>query len=381
MRKNGIIPPHFLYYIENEGIDITEFKSSNFTEKDPYDRMVVNFPYGVSRLPIQVIFDKLDYSSPPDFILIKDSIVMNYRDIIQEWNFRESSSLYTALSKIRLQFSAEQERRLREKTENINAFSYNENNMSWVGKILQFIKSKFASYKEILKSDCVVDIVLGDSDLKTDEKYKNHVILSYPIDISLRSRNITRFPIFNILIPLSYEGHFYISITTPHFINISDFKIQEDLIKLINFSDYINKYELYLIDYFKEMKLREVVINKITEANIGFPLEIDTSNFNKLSLYFSYNKNSMSAIGNSSMKMRAGQSTPPITSNTPTNFILHFHFLKDEFHKIEFHIIDADKLQIVIKKQLGYSSSDREMNNLVHSILQTVLDNIQLKKK
>ena len=114
MKKIGIIPPHFVYYLENEGIDIVDFKSSDFTSKNSYDRIIVKFPYGNDTLDIQVIFDVVDLSSPPDFIILNEcNTFMDYSEIIKNWNFKESKTLYESLYKIKELYSADQENSLR----------------------------------------------------------------------------------------------------------------------------------------------------------------------------------------------------------------------------------------------------------------------------
>ena len=114
MKKIGVIPPHFIYYLENEGIDVIEFKSSDFYSKTNYDKIIVKFPYCSGTLDIQVIFDIIDRSSPPDFVLLNEiNSYMDYGEIMKSWNFKESNMLYLLLLKIKEMYSIEQEKSLR----------------------------------------------------------------------------------------------------------------------------------------------------------------------------------------------------------------------------------------------------------------------------
>src|SRR5690349_17966260 len=101
MIKKGIIPPHFLHFIHNEGISAEDFRPGNMTNKDVYDRFIVKFPFSIYYISIQVIFDFFDQTSPPDFILIRDeNMIIKYSEIMRDWNFKDSSSLYRVLVNI-----------------------------------------------------------------------------------------------------------------------------------------------------------------------------------------------------------------------------------------------------------------------------------------
>lgn len=122
MKNYGKIPPHFLYTIESEGIQISEMKSSNLALKESFDRMILKVPYCNRTLDIQVIFDSINISNPPDFILIKEeNLLLNYTEIIKDWNFKDSSTLHHCLLKLKNLFSLAQEKRLKEEIEK-NAF-------------------------------------------------------------------------------------------------------------------------------------------------------------------------------------------------------------------------------------------------------------------
>jgi hypothetical protein len=263
------------------------------------------------------------------------------------------------------------------------------NIFEYIDKMISKIKSRFVNYKQIPKSGCFLEIFLnygGNSNhmLSKDvpEKYSNHIILSYPVDFLIRSRNINRAPIINIYIPITYDMKFYVDVKTPHFVSISDFKINTEFYDLKTFNEVLPRFENYLIDYLKDIVVRETVIHKIIDANFGFPLEIDTLNYSKFSLYFHYNKNSMS-LANSSFK---GKGVSPVTP-TPNpnsqllcnNLMLFFSFIKEE-KKLEFQIINCDVLRMIAKRKFDYSASEREINNLLSSILETILENISKKK-
>jgi hypothetical protein len=475
MRKNGKIPPHFLYFLENEGIELTNFRSSNFAGKDSYDRVLVKFPYSYKTIDIQVIFDNLDYSAPPDFLFLNENnIFIDYGEIIKDWNFKESSTLYNSLNRIKEKYALEQERKFKEELKkslksgpggigsfsrlnsNINNINLNENQQAGfcllennryesqdlefmnifehIDRIINKLKLRFQNYKQIPRSGTFLDLVLNiyqvggsnqqggsnnNNSSKTAEKeqnskFENHIIISYPYDFLIRSRNLNRSPIINIYIPITYDMRFYVDIKTPHFVSFQDFKyFNNEFYDLKNFNEVLNKLENQLLEYLKELQLRESIINKIIDSNIGFPLEIDTYSYSKLSLYFNYpgskaNSQSASSSFKSATYGQSISSTPgkmsPVKSFTPnptkdlninadsfqlqsqgqllnTNFILFFNFTKDD-KKLEFQIINCDILRMIIKKKFDYLNcyNDREMNNLLTNILQTVLDNIQRKK-
>ena len=266
MKKNGNIPPHFIYFLENEGIQITDYKSSNFTLSESYDRIVVKFPFSISTLDIQVLFDNLDYSSPPDFVPLVDNIMINYNDIIDSWNFKDSSALYHSLNKIKEIYSKENEKKLlsMEMSESYQM-------------IINFLNVKLNKYNHIKREERILDVLINH---KIDNI--SHVIISYPMDIIIRCRNINRQPIINIIIP-SYSNNFTMTLRLPHF--VEELVIQKEEYSFSMFSEEINKFEKNIKNYFENMKLRENIVNQVIVSNIGFPLEIDTYAFNKFSIY------------------------------------------------------------------------------------------------
>ncbi len=432
MRKNGKIPPHFLYFLENECIEVTDFHSGTLSSigRDSYDRMVVKFPYSIKTLEIQVIFDNLDYSIPPDFVLTKDEkIYIDYKQVTKEWVFKESSSLYNALNKIKEFYSLHQHKRLKEETSKALGNSnnnYNDSNdlgntniFTYINKLYDRIKSRFSTYKNIPKSLCYIDVIINydskqNSSNNQDDRYNNHIIISYCADLYIRSRNINRAPIINIYIPITYDMKFYMDVKTPYFVSINDFKVPNDYYNLSEASEVIQMFENSLIEHFRLMQLREVFVNKVIEANIGFPLEVDTYSFSKFTLYFNYNKNNMNVIANSSLKkINPGGNgnnniTPAFNTGTDTgnekknsnsnnvainntalqqqniasqvahNFLLHFAFKNKE---VELQIINSDLLRMMFKKKFDNYSTEKEISKILNVVLYSINDVIQGVKK
>ena len=122
------------------------------------------------------------------------------------------------------------------------------------------------------------------------------------------------------------------------------------------------------------MRDREFVISKIIESNIGFPLEIQTQNFMKLSLYCHSSK----TIVNSTNDSQAKKNANPVVINN--HYLLYFIFFADEEKKFEFQIVDNDKLKIVSRKKLDYGITEREINNLLHLIVSIISECMQSKK-
>jgi hypothetical protein len=173
---------------------------------------------------------------------------------------------------------------------------------------------------------------------------------------------------------------FYIDVKTPHFVNISEFRFPNDYFNLKNSIDVIQKFESLLIEYLKEMQLRETVISKILDSGIGFPLEIDTFNYNKFSLYFHYNKNNMSLVANSSLKGKSSNQIFAQSVSHVNNLLIHFKFIRED-KKLEFQIINCDLLRMLTKKKIEYGTSEKEINSVLQIILQTISEILQPLKK
>ena len=259
MKKNGKIPPHFLYFLENEGIEISDYSSSNLMQKDSYDKITVKFPYSLKTLDIQIIFDNIDYSLPPDFLFIKENnFFVDYHEVVKYWNFKESSALFNCLNKIKEIYARKQESIFHEESQNINLFlddgNYDSNleivlTIESINEIINFIKSKFLSFK--LKKNPQIEMVLNyvshmnsPSNMSLADNMKNSVIISYPLDICIRSRNIVQHPMVNISVPITKEGTFYMTLQSPHYISTKDSQtFQEEFFYLKDFESHINKFE------------------------------------------------------------------------------------------------------------------------------------------
>ena len=392
MKKIGVIPPHFIYYLENEGIDVIEFKSSDFYSKTNYDKIIVKFPYCSGTLDIQVIFDIIDRSSPPDFVLLNEiNSYMDYGEIMKSWNFKESNMLYLLLLKIKEMYSIEQEKSLRNIISNYkeNKALYgnqdNSSNLESIEQILNFIQEKTKNYKQVIKDHLYeIKMFFGGNKSKSDNKSEIcidqnkgeicQVNITYPIDYLIRSRDVSRAPLLSLTIPATFETRFSIELILPHFISSELENFSKEMCDLRDYANCLNKMEKKVINYFKNMRDREFVISKIIESNIGFPLEIQTQNFMKLSLYCHHSK----TIVNSTNDSQAKKNANPVVINV--HYLLYFIFFADEEKKFEFQIVDNDKLKIVSRKKLDYGITEREINNLLHLIVSIISECMQSKK-
>lgn len=392
MKKNGIIPPHFIYFLENEGIDIIDFKSSNFDSKEAYDRIIIKFPFCSSTLDIQTIFDNVDTSQPPDFIILNecDSII-SYQEIVKEWNFKESASLYQALKRIKDCYSSDQEKKLNKLIQLYQNGSKNSSDQSpliYIESIITNIKKRIASYKQLPRSSWFCDIALTYSNASKNIGVLSQVNIAYPLDSLIRSREINRAPIINIVIPMSKNMTFFVDLVLPHFVSREGISFAKEMFDLFDFQSHIHTVETSIIKNFNAMHAREKVITKIIETNIGFPLEIDTFSFLKLNLYCYHIKtiNSSSSDNSSNININAAvaqlkQTVNTVNTSIDCNFLLHFLFSKDEHSKFEFQIIDCDQLTVLMRKKIDYGTTEREINNVLHLIVSTILDCFQSKKK
>jgi hypothetical protein len=261
MKKNGIIPPHFLYFIENEGIEMYDFRSGNLSKKDEIDRLIVKFPFGPKDLEIQIIFDNYDYSVPPDFVIIKeDSFIIDYGEIIKDWNFKESSSLYKTLSKIKEKYILYMENRFyAEMMKKDSADYYSLLNISYIKDIYEKLKHKIKLYQKIDNS-LSIEISLNY------EKVLNDIVLSYPLDCNIRSRNITRYLYLNLHFPVS-ERKFFVSFKLPSFLHI-DFGLKfNEYFDINDLQEVISQFENKLCNYFNTYSFRESVYSKIIRSS------------------------------------------------------------------------------------------------------------------
>jgi hypothetical protein len=385
MKKNGKIPPHFLYFLENEGIEMSDLFSSNLIHKDLYDKINVKLPYSVKTLDIQVIFDNIDCSLPPDILFVKENnILVEYEHVFKNWNFKESSSLYVSLIKLKEIYSQKQEYIFLEESQNINNFisanNYDSNleilfTLENIVELINYTKNKIKNYKHTKNANIEMILNYGShmenlSNQNLMENMKNSIIFSYPLDINFRSRNVTRSPSVSIIVPICKEATFYMSLIIPHYLSPPSQNFQDEVFYLKNFESHISMYEREVLNYFKILNSKEQILNKIVESNIGFPIEIDTFSFNNLTLYFHHNKNTN--VLNSSLKGKSVSSVTP-SAGTIKNLLLYFQFLKEE-NKLEFQIINCDMLKVENKIKYDYSKEDKDINSIINKVLKTLME-------
>jgi hypothetical protein len=369
MKKNGIIPPHFIYFLEKEGVTLSDYRSGNLSMKDSYDRVTISLPYSIKSIEIQIIFDYLDYSAPPDFLIIPtdEPFYIDYNTIFSNWNFKDSSSLYSSLQRLRSLYSKEQERILYEQLDN-NDFT------DQMRKIVSVLKSRVSKYKH-QDPNHTVDIL---HNYQKDNMY--YIVVSFPLDITIRNRNAKRYPIINMMIPVNFDS-FYLTLNIPNYISGIDLKQEE--YNLHDFEELINRTEKQIQNHFKAMKLRENIIGQLICANLGFPMEIDCFNFNNCSLYLHYDRSHMDLNANNSVKgaMSSNMVTNVMKGEgliTGNNYILQFLFKNG--NKIEFQIIDCDKLTILSKENYDYGESEKDMTRLLQNVLQNLITYLKNKK-
>jgi hypothetical protein len=369
MKKNGIIPPHFIYYLENEGVSLTDYRSGNLGMKESYDRVTISLPYSIKSIEIQSIFDSLDYSSPPDFLIVSndDPFYIDYSSVFSNWSFKDSNSLYTALLKVKSLYSKEQERILFEQLDNTDYIDQ-------VRKVVSVLKTRLSKYKN---SDPNHSVDIVHNYQKDNMLY---IVVSFPLDIPIRYRNVRRSPIVNMMIPVNFDS-FYITLTIPNYIAGIDLKQEE--YSLSDFEDVIYKVDKQLQAHFKSMRVRENILARLTAAGVGFPIEIDCFNFNTCSLYLHYDRSTMELNTNNAMK---GKMSTHAVSNaykgdnlsSGNNYILQFTFRPG--FKIEFQIVDCDKLTILSKENYDYGESEKDMTILMQGVLQNLITYLKNKK-
>ena len=379
--KFGHIPPHFLKFLEDEEILIKNFKSSNLKFKDEFDKMTVFYPYCNKNIIIEILFDNINNSNPPDFIIINNgNFLIEYNKIIKNWNFRDSSSLYFCLFKIKKEFSIRQEKNFREICEEFRIFPHNKSSflknvinikqkeeiLDFCEKILFFIKNVVNEYSKISGIFKVVDIYI-----EYDEKNKNEphlIIFSYPLDIYLRSKHIKRMPYVHICIPIdNIDKKFWMELTLPNYISKDYFHFLKEHESLNNFKRYIKGFDNYIYVQIINMNNREEMIKNILNMEIGYPLEIDTRNFESFSLLFIYQ---LKEIKNGKTKI------------TNKNFILKFLFNNEEKKIFEVQILDTIILTILIRRKINYfNNSDKDKVQIVNLLLSAINKCIKQGKK
>ena len=394
MKKTGVIPPHLMYFLQNEGIEVINFCSSNFISKDSYDRFIVKFPFGVTTIDIQVIFDNTDSSSPPDFILLNNfDYIIDYDQIISEWVFRDSSSLYNSLLLIKKIYEEKQQQKLLEiishaiNKEKEYQGNKENSNYPYILEMYNFIKSCLDKYRNLPKNNRFLDVQLI---YNNNEKFSNNfnnikgqltsVKLSYPLDCLIRSREINRTPILCISININFQNDFTYDLILPNFVSYEVINLKKSYGKLSNFKQHIKYVEQGILDSCSIMRNREFVITKIIESNIGYPIQIDTLGFLTLILYFHHSKTVINQTQNQNINNFQNNQSKT-SKNLDFNFLIYFLFNKDDNTKLELQIVDCDQLTILQRKKIDFGISEREINNVLHFIASNIMDCIQTKKK
>ena len=393
MKKTGVIPPHLMYFLQNEGIEVINFCSSNFISKDSYDRFIVKFPFGVTTLNIQVIFDNTDISSPPDFILLNNfDYIIDYDKIINEWVFRESSSLYNSLLLIKKIYEEKQQNKLLEiisheiNKENQYQGNKENSNYPYILQLYNHLKGCIEKYRNLPKNNRFLDIQLI---YNNNEKYSNNlnnkdqltsVKFSYPLDCLIRKRDIIRAPILSISINVNYQSDFTYELILPKFVSHEVINLKKNIGKLVNFKQHIKYVEQGILDSCEIMRNREFIISKIIESNIGYPIQIDTLGFLTLILYFHYSKTIINQTQSQNINNFQNNQSKS-SKNLDFNFLIYFLFNKEDNSKLELQIVDCDQLNILQRKKIDFGISEREINNVLHLIASNIMDCIQSKKK
>lgn len=383
MKKYGKIPPHFIYFLENEGIKVSEYYSSYLNQKDLFDKITIKLPYSLQFIEIQVIFDNIDYSLPPDFVLtFQNNFFIEYGNIIKDWNFKDSSTLFISLLKIKEIYSNKNEEIFLKEKENIKLFLGEKHNdddleilltIEGIVEIMNCIKKKLNSYKTVKNSKLELLLNYGvhlNNHKNLDENLKNTIVISYCLDVSIRNRNILKGPIVHITIPLSKEGNFYMSIENPHYVALQYQNYQNEIYYLKNFESHINQFEKEAYYDYIQLNIREKILSRIVEVNLGYILEMDTFSFRQLSIYFSYNKNSN--IFNSSLKSKSVTSLTP-NNGYSKNYILLFTFVQGK-NELEYQIINCDYLKVESKGKLEYGVDEKEIKTMINKFLKIFIE-------
>lgn len=371
MNNLNIIPPHFINFLKHEEISITDFENSNLSSKNYYDKMLVHFPYCNTTLTVQVIFDIFDFTSPPDFIVLNDEyLFLDYNEVIKNFSFRESSSLFFALFRIKQIFSSNQLKKILSLIQKEKSSKNQNTQMSpshffaasnirevttvdFIEKMIIFINSNLKSYKAIPKSLVSLDILIK---YEEDRTTISQVILSYPLDISVRGRSIKKAPILNIIVPFDSEMKFWVELDLPHYVGREGFNMLKESEDLNNFKTYISLYEKFILTQISLMKSREEMILFIIDMDLGFLIEVDTKNFLYVCFFLS---------------VRIEEKT--------INLALKFLFSNEFINSFELQILDIDQLQIIVRIKIPYNINYMEQAG--DSIKSTIEKCIMIPKK
>jgi len=215
-------------------------------------------------------------------------------------------------------------------------------------------------------------------------EYKNSISIAYPLDLELRSRNMPQFPYILVTIYLNYDMKFKLDLFTPNFIDVSYFKNSSksnEFYDLKNFEYANEKYEKGVFEYFRDMSLRETIINKIINLNLGLTLEIDSSGFRKFSQYIHFND--ISSIKrkidiNYDFTKKGSQNMSGFsTGKIYFNLVVCYNFDKENNKVLQVSIIDTDKLSNIASKKFAYSNND--LDDFINNIFNFLLSNINNK--
>lgn len=355
----GYIPPHFVYFLQNEEILISNFQGSSMKKQyDMYNKMIVHFPYCLGFIEVQVIFSMNDNTLPPDFIIINNGdFLISYKSITKNFSFRESSSLYFTLLRLKQQYSIEQEKMLMciikeeggdqaEFVGTTNYLNYKNSVYEYIDKILFYIKSNFSGYVIISKTiqKCDVSISKTNNTIST-------IILSYPLDVYVRGKNISRTPMMNICIPVdsNFDLKFWVELELPYYTGKEGLNIMKENEELSNFKLYIHGYEKFVLSQIENMKLREGMLNYIIENEIGFILEVDTFNWLYGAFYI-------------------------------LNFVVKFIFTNEEQNKFEMQIMNIIDLEIVVRIKISYGKNIEQKKKAIKDIMKILLKTYKNEK-
>lgn len=356
----GHIPPHFIYFLQNEEILISNFQSSSMKKQfDVYNKMIVHFPYCLGYIEVQVIFNMYDNTLPPDFIIINNGdFLISYKSITENFSFRNSSSLYFTLLRLKQLYSIEQEKMLmciiKEEGDNQTEFEGTTNYLNYknmvyeyIDKILYYIKTNFSSYVIISKTIQKCDISIT----KTNDTISK-ITLSYPLDVYVRGKNISRTPMMNICIPVdsNFDLKFWIELVLPYYTGKEGLNIMKENEELSNFKSYINGYEKFVLSQIENMKLREGMISYIIENELGFILEVDTFDWLYAAFYI-------------------------------LDFVVKFIFINEEQNKFEMQIMNIIDLEIVVRIKINYGKSIEQKKQAINDIMNILLKTYKSEKE
>lgn len=268
----GIIPPHFLYYLEKEKIQVFSFSSTDFQSPENYDKAIVKFPFANSFLDIQIIFDQFDYSVPPDFILLNDTTPINYAEVIKNWKFKDSNSLYDSLHKIKEEYSKHMITNIKHISTNQRFDHREEANIAGdIIKIIEWLQVKIKNYT-VLTTQNSIDVLwnakYSNSNARGSIDYKFETAVSYPLDIleKINDSGPKTAPRLNMVFNMrNQEGRFDLSLTCENLYVME--RINNQISNVKRFKEDISIYEGKVIEVFRELHSRQSLIKRIIDSS------------------------------------------------------------------------------------------------------------------